>query len=171
MRFSSLIRILLAGSGAVSIAAPAAVVVTFPEAGRYSDAGDPWTANRNIAELKRHLERLGERHLSPSRSLKIEVLDIDLAGRMRFHAPRTCRNQSAERPRGLAEHTTSLHPGVRREDFRRPGGDGCRYGLPLETRTGHFKRVAVLRKANARRLVPRAFYRAPPPCRGQGASP
>jgi Protein of unknown function (DUF3016) len=84
MRFSSLIRILLTGSGVVSIAAPAAVVVTFPEAGRYSDAGDPWTANRNIAELKRHLERLGERHLSPSQSLKIEVLDIDLAGRMRF---------------------------------------------------------------------------------------
>jgi hypothetical protein len=78
------VRILLAGFGIASGAAPAAVTVSFSEAGHYSDAGSHWEANRINDELRRHLERLAERYLSPSQTLKIEVLDIDLAGRMRY---------------------------------------------------------------------------------------
>lgn len=86
MHLSSLI--LLAGFGIVSSATHAAVVVSFPEARHYSDAGDHREGNRTLDELKRHLELLGERYLSPSQTLKIEVLDIDLAGRTRYFTHR-----------------------------------------------------------------------------------
>lgn len=86
MHPSSLIRVLIAGFG--MSAATAAVMVSFPEAERYTDAGNHWDANRTVDELKRHLEQLGERYLSPSQTLKIEVLDIDLAGRTRYFTRR-----------------------------------------------------------------------------------
>ena len=78
------IRILLCGFGIVSSAASAAVIVSFPESRHYSDAGDYGESDRTVDDLKRHLERLAERYLSPSRTLRIEVLDIDLAGRTRY---------------------------------------------------------------------------------------
>jgi hypothetical protein len=86
MHLSSFSRILLAGFGIASIGALAAVTVSRAEAGRYSDAGDHWQANRAVDEIKRHLELLGERYLPPSQNLRIEIVDIDLAGRLRYSA-------------------------------------------------------------------------------------
>jgi hypothetical protein len=88
MHLSSLTHILVAGFGIATSAAHAAVVVSFPEARHYSDAGNHREGNRTADELKRHLELLGERYLSPSQTLKIEVLDIDLAGRTRHFTHR-----------------------------------------------------------------------------------
>jgi len=68
----------------MSVPADAAVVVSFPEPERYSDAGDNWQRDENLAGLKRHLEQLGSRYLPTSQTLTIEVLDIDLAGRPRY---------------------------------------------------------------------------------------
>jgi len=68
----------------MSVPADAAVVVSFPEPERYSDAGDNWQLDENLAGLKRHLEQLGERYLPSSQTLTVEVLDIDLAGRPRY---------------------------------------------------------------------------------------
>ena len=88
MHLSSPIRILLAGLAIASSGALAAVTVSHSEAGRYSDAGDRGQENRTVDEIKRHLELLGERYLLPSQNLKIEIVDIDLAGRLRFSARR-----------------------------------------------------------------------------------
>lgn len=74
---------LLLAVGLSSSIASAAVTVSFADAARYSDAGSHWDEDRNVGEIKRHLELLGERHLSPSQILKVEILDVDLAGRTR----------------------------------------------------------------------------------------
>ncbi len=81
MHFSSSIRILLVGFGIVSNGALATVTVAYDEAAHFSDAGDHWQASRTAHEIKRHLELLGNRYLSPSQNLRIEIVDIDLAGR------------------------------------------------------------------------------------------
>ncbi len=79
----------LAVSMAVSGIAQAAVEVTFTNADKYIDAssrGDfRGKADQAILDkLRRHLEREGERHLKPGQTLKIEVLDLDLAGRVEW---------------------------------------------------------------------------------------
>jgi Protein of unknown function (DUF3016) len=72
----------------VAIALPAAVAgtvtVTFAKAGRFADAGaTPWEERANLDRLAGHLQALGQRHLPEDQSLKIEVLDVDLAGTLR----------------------------------------------------------------------------------------
>lgn len=57
------------------------VSVSFVHAERYTDAVlDDREPNVAMNEIRRHFERLGERYLPPGRTLKVEVLDIDLAG-------------------------------------------------------------------------------------------
>jgi hypothetical protein len=73
----------------LSVPALADVRVSFLDASRYTDAGEaPGEAERNTAELGKHLEALGRRYLKPDQTLTIEVLDIDLAGRTHVHAGR-----------------------------------------------------------------------------------
>lgn len=61
-------------------AASAAVTVTSTDPQRFIDASDRATdADRVVAELRRHLEQLGERYL-PGKDVRIELLDVDLAG-------------------------------------------------------------------------------------------
>lgn len=86
MRLSSISRVLIAIFAVGPSAAFAAVTVSFPQTGRYSDAGNHWDEKRTADEIKRHLELVGERHLSPSQALKIEILDVDLAGDIRYFA-------------------------------------------------------------------------------------
>jgi hypothetical protein len=70
--------------------ANAAVTVAFVDPSFYTDAADS-TGNsaRTLLEIKRHLERLGDRYLQPKDSLRIEVLNVDLAGR-----PQTMRSMT-----------------------------------------------------------------------------
>ena len=66
------------------LSATAALTVSFPDPSRYTDAGaDEVERERVIKDIERHLQRLAQRYLPPDQALKIEVLDIDLAGRMR----------------------------------------------------------------------------------------
>jgi hypothetical protein len=61
--------------------AGAMVTVSFTNPERYTDIG--WyrdEPNDEMKEIEAHLKRLGERYLSPDQLLKIEVLDVDLAG-------------------------------------------------------------------------------------------
>jgi hypothetical protein len=88
MPLSSPIRILLAGFAIASSGALAAVTVSHTDARRYTDAGNYRDAPRTVDEIKRHLELLGARYVLPSQNLKIEIVDIDLAGRLRFSARR-----------------------------------------------------------------------------------
>jgi len=81
MRTRTLILNLLPALLLAAASAQAAVVVSFTQPERYSDIGR-WgeDAQPVIAEIERHLQRLGSRYLSPNDTLRIEVLDIDLAG-------------------------------------------------------------------------------------------
>lgn len=68
------------------VAAAAAVEVTFVQPERFSDArrthgGGDAERLAVLAEIQRHLERLGSRHLASRQVLKLSILDIDLAGR------------------------------------------------------------------------------------------
>ena len=74
----------LVAAAAPAHAAEGAVEVNFIAAARYADAGrNPAEATRNEATLAQFLQRLGARHLSPGRVLRIDVLDLDLAGTVR----------------------------------------------------------------------------------------
>ena len=70
---------------ALPATASAAVHVSFSHPERYRDAGlyayEATADDRLLGEIRRHLERLGERKLARDQTLSVEVLDIDLAGR------------------------------------------------------------------------------------------
>ena len=85
MRIARITLSLLALSGAAaSVHAAGTVEVSFLEPTRYSDAGrDPAESRRNEDTLARHLESLGERYLAAGQVLKVDVLDVDLAGTVR----------------------------------------------------------------------------------------
>jgi hypothetical protein len=80
VRFSLLVTI-----AALTGAAEAAVIVTFDHPDNYADVGLYRSEAPDVLkEIERHLQRLGETYLAPGQTLKIEVLDIDLAGQERF---------------------------------------------------------------------------------------
>jgi hypothetical protein len=85
---STLFALLLIALAARPAAAAVEVSFLHPEdytdAGRYDGAkADPGT----LAALARHLQRLGARGLKSGQTLKIEILNIDLAGRFEpWHA-------------------------------------------------------------------------------------
>ena len=85
MQFARTTLSLLAMAGtALSVQAAGTVEVSFVEPARYSDAGrDPVESRRNEETLARYLEGLGERYLTAGQVLKIDVLDLDLAGTVR----------------------------------------------------------------------------------------
>jgi len=71
----------------LSFPSAAGVTVSFPAPERHPDAGYPAAqAQGTRGEIARHLEALGARHLKPGQELRIEVLDINLAGRVRHNA-------------------------------------------------------------------------------------
>jgi hypothetical protein len=76
-----LVSCLIAGTTA---AVAGTVEVTFVNRQSYSDAGtSTWDEDANLQILARHLQSLGQRYLPADQLLKIEVLDVDLAGTVR----------------------------------------------------------------------------------------
>jgi Protein of unknown function (DUF3016) len=70
----------------------AAVTVTYGNPDRFTDAGDRNTDPRNVMkDLEKTLKALGERNLPPGRNLRIEILDLDRAGRPRGNLPTEIR--------------------------------------------------------------------------------
>jgi Protein of unknown function (DUF3016) len=66
-----------------AIPATAAVSVTFTHPENYTDAGYfSVEAKRAMEEIEKELKYLGDRYLPPNQELKVEVLDVDLAGRI-----------------------------------------------------------------------------------------
>ncbi|MSO72523.1 MAG: DUF3016 domain-containing protein [Rhodospirillaceae bacterium] len=69
--------------------AGAAVEVTFTNPDKYIDASSRGEGRRKadpaiLAKLRQHLEKQGERYLKPGQTLRVEVLDLDLAGRVEW---------------------------------------------------------------------------------------
>lgn len=82
----------LSAAALLSLPIHAAVSVTYGDADRFTDAGDRNTDPRKVmAALEKHLVQLGDRFLSPGSNLKIEVLDLDRAGRPRMNLPTEVR--------------------------------------------------------------------------------
>ena len=79
-------RLLLVPSllAAAFVCTAGTVTVSFVNAGSYWDAGaTAWDQAANLKLLAAHLERLGQRLLPADQLLKIEVLQVALAGRVR----------------------------------------------------------------------------------------
>lgn len=71
----------------LSFPAASGVIVSFPGAERDTDAGYAAPkAKGTRGEIARHLEALGARYLQPGQELRIEVLDINLGGRVPYGA-------------------------------------------------------------------------------------
>ena len=71
-------------ASAVSAALATPVDVSFVNPPGFADAGSTaWERDANLRTLAEHLQALGARYLSADQVLKVEVLDVDLAGTMR----------------------------------------------------------------------------------------
>ncbi len=69
-------------------AAGATVTVSFINPESYTDMGRyPEDMKTPMKEIEAHLKYLGQRYLLPNQLLKIEVLDVDLAGHLSFSHP------------------------------------------------------------------------------------
>jgi hypothetical protein len=85
MRTSILLISFTAAALALASSAGAAVTVAFVDPGHYRDAAFQRDGEPDDAVLKgieKHLQQLGERYLAADQNLSIEILDIDLAGRI-----------------------------------------------------------------------------------------
>jgi hypothetical protein len=83
------IAVFIVASAAGAMAANATMRVTFVHPERFSDAsfdrGYAWGPDEPaLSRLKAHLEALGAKHLRPDQTLAIEILDVDLAGRLEW---------------------------------------------------------------------------------------
>ena len=93
-----------------ALPALASVEVAFPDDYRYSDAGPRIDRPQMFRELTAHLQKLGSEYLPPRDDLRIEVLDLDLAGDTQFtrngHEIRVLRGKS-DFPRITLRYTLS----------------------------------------------------------------
>ena len=72
----------IAVAGSASAAGTA--TVSFIDVSRYSDAGTThWDDDANLKTLAKYIEGLGTRYLHDGQVLKVELLDVDLAGAAR----------------------------------------------------------------------------------------
>lgn len=79
------ICICIAAGLSVGLASAGTVTVTSVDPSRFSDAGSAlWEKEAALDALTRHLQGLGERHLPADQTLQVEVLDLDLAGTLRY---------------------------------------------------------------------------------------
>ncbi|HUQ28404.1 MAG TPA: DUF3016 domain-containing protein [Usitatibacter sp.] len=88
------IRFLLAAAALAALPSQAATVVTFADPDRFTDvANQRWETQTTLDALAGHMKRLGDRYIAPNDTLRIEVLDIDLAGwaRMGGNSPNEVR--------------------------------------------------------------------------------
>jgi hypothetical protein len=85
----------LVAAAAIGLMAPplhAAVTVSYGDPDLFTDAADRDNDPRQVMlTLERHFKALGDRYLPPDESLKIEVLDLDRAGRPYMNLPSEIR--------------------------------------------------------------------------------
>jgi len=80
----SLIASVILLASAAGAQAAGTVQVSFVHPEKFADVRDSaLRAEDNLANLQRHLEQIGARYTPDGQTLKIEVLDVDLAGEPR----------------------------------------------------------------------------------------
>ena len=123
---------LLVAAAFATPAAHAAVIVTHGDPDRFTDAGDRSNDPVKVMQaIETHLRKLGDRILAPGTNLRIEVLDVDLAGRPRMNMPTEIRVMNGKTDRPCIELRYSLekdgarsapqHERVCDSDYLRPG--------------------------------------------------
>ena len=78
-------RTLLAIAALAAVPSYATVDVSFVSPEKYTDASNErWEMDSNLKSLAEHMRKAGERYIAPNETLRIEVLDVDLAGWSRW---------------------------------------------------------------------------------------
>jgi hypothetical protein len=104
MNSSQYCRVVLFAAALTVLPAGAITTVSFVKPTEFTDIGFYGRESSDAMKvLEQHFITLGERYLSPNQSLKVEVLDVDLAGRIdyasrRFYDKRVLRG-TADWPR------------------------------------------------------------------------
>src|SRR5262245_49141474 len=101
---------------ALAIPCDAAVTVTYGDPDRFTDAGDRNTDPVKVMkDLGQFLQGLGARYLAPGTDLKIEIFDVDRAGRPRGNLSTEIRIMSgrADAPCIDLAYTLGPPPAVR----------------------------------------------------------
>jgi len=112
----------------------AAVTVSYGDPDRFTDAGDSNNDPRQIMlTLERHLKELGDRYLPPQSNLKIEVLDLDRAGRPYMNLPTEIRIVTGKADMPCIELSYTLEAGNKVLQSRRERVCDPDYLRPLET--------------------------------------
>jgi hypothetical protein len=114
--------------------------VNFVDPDSYADIGAHGSdADANMQTIRRHLEALAAKELPPDQTLKIDVLDVDLAGTVE---PSTAAFRSARVVRGQADYP-SMHlrwalsgPGLARTGDERIADTTYTNGLTQRVQTG-----------------------------------
>jgi hypothetical protein len=76
----------------VALPVRAAVTVSYGDPDHFTDAGDRNSDPRQVMQsLEQHFKKLGDRYLPPQTNLKIQVLDLDRAGRPYMNLPTEIR--------------------------------------------------------------------------------
>ena len=74
-------RILLVAAALAALPGYATTFVTFTDPDRYTDvANQRWETKATLDALGDHIKHLGDKYIAPGDTLRVEVLDIDLAG-------------------------------------------------------------------------------------------
>lgn len=115
----SIPSLLCAGvAAAASTAIAGTVDVRFVNSRLYADAGNStWEEEANLQVIDRHLKALGQRSLPANHLLKVDVLDVDLAGAVRpFHGGTEIRvlRGGADFPRIQLQYTLVVDGKVER---------------------------------------------------------
>ncbi|HEX3058700.1 MAG TPA: DUF3016 domain-containing protein [Usitatibacter sp.] len=78
-------RIFLAAVVLAAVPSYATVDVAFVNPEKFADASNQrWEMQGTLDAIAQHMKRTGDRYIAPNETLKIEVLDLDLAGWARF---------------------------------------------------------------------------------------
>ena len=78
-------RIFLAAVVLAAMPSYATVDVAFVNPEKFADASNQrWEMQGTLDAIAQHMKRTGDRYIAPNETLKIEVLDLDLAGWARF---------------------------------------------------------------------------------------
>jgi len=97
MRIAPLPIAAIALAGAMALPAHAGVDVTYGDPDRFTDAGDrssdPVKVNKDLEQC---LRKMGDKYLPATSTLKIEVLDVDRAGRPHMNLPTEIRVMSGK---------------------------------------------------------------------------
>jgi hypothetical protein len=156
----------LVSAAALALAAlplHAAVTVSYGDPDRFTDAGDRNNDPRDVMRtLEQHLQTLGDRYLPAGSNLKIEVLDLDRAGRPYMNLPSEIRIVTGKADLPCIELRYTLETGGSALPARRERVCDPDFLRPLEPRDDEHDPL-VYEKRMLERWFRRRFEKAAPP--------